>query len=89
MSSHAYAKETAMSEKEMLQEIERLRRELAEANESRNRLREMICAILPVDPPDVTEKLVLEMMQQPAQGIEDIIADLRRDEPPQGHQIPA
>jgi hypothetical protein len=78
-----------MSEQEMLAEIDRLRRELAEATESRNRLRELVCAILPVDPPDVTEKLVLEMMQQPAQGIDDIIADLRRDEPPHGRQIPA
>jgi hypothetical protein len=81
MSSHAYAKETAMSEQEMLQEIERLRRELADMTKSRDRLREMIYAIVPLDSPDVTEELILEMMQQPAQGIDDIIADLRSSTP--------
>ncbi len=79
-----------MNEQEMQQEIERLRRELADVTKSRDRLREMICDILPMDSPEVTEALVLEMMEQPAQGIEDIIAELRRDEPPQqGRQIPA
>ena len=66
-----------MSEQEMLNEIERLRGELETANKSRERLREMLCLVLPVDPPEVTEKLVLEMLQQPVYGIEDIIADLR------------
>jgi hypothetical protein len=70
-----------MSEQEMMNEIERLTRELEAANKSRDRLREMLCVILPMDSPEVTEKLVLEMMQQPVHGIEDIIADLLREEP--------
>jgi hypothetical protein len=70
-----------MDEQEVRQEIERLRRELADVTKSRDRLREMICDILPVDSPEVMEALVLEMMAQPARGIEDIIADLRRGEP--------
>jgi endonuclease YncB( thermonuclease family) len=79
-----------MSEKEMLEKIERLQRELAEANKSRDRLREMLCAVFPVDSPDVMEAMVVEMMQHPMQGIDDIIEELQRDEPPgQNRQIPA
>jgi hypothetical protein len=79
-----------MTEQQLLQENERLRRELAEANKSRERLREMLCAFFPLDPPDVLEKQVLEMMQQPMHGIEDIIAELHCDEPPEkNRQIPA
>ena len=81
-----------MSERELLEENERLRRELADMTKSRERLREMVCALFPVDPPEVTEKLVLEMMQQPLCGIEDIIEDLLRDNPSdsrEGRQIPA
>ncbi len=79
-----------MSEHEMLQEIERLQRELAGANKSRERLREMVCAFFPIDAPDVMEKQVLEMMRQPMHGIDDIIEELQRDGPPeQNRQIPA
>jgi hypothetical protein len=70
-----------MSEQELLQENERLRRELEAANKSRERLREIVCALLPVDPPEVMERQVQEMMQGAVYGIEDIIADLLQKEP--------
>jgi hypothetical protein len=81
-----------MSEQEMMQEIERLRRELETANRSRERLREIVCAILPLDPLQVMEKQIQKMMQGPVFGIEDIIADLRQDvaeTPPTDHPISA
>jgi len=81
-----------MTEPEMREEIERLRRELAIANTSRERLREMLCMVLAVPPPDIMEKEIEEMMKQPMFGIEDIIEELRRDGPDgwtEGHPIPA
>ena len=81
-----------MNEQELRDENERLRRGLAEATKSRDRLREMICAILPVEPPDVIEKEIEEMMSKPARGIDDIIEELRRGEvlcPQKKEQIPA
>ena len=81
-----------MNEQELREENERLRRELAEVTKSRERLREIVCAITPVDPSDVMESMVQEMMQRPVHGIDDIIEDLRRDQPgasKTGKQIPA
>jgi hypothetical protein len=79
-----------MTEREMKDEIERLRAELAEANKSRERLREMICAILPVAPPEVMEREIEEMMRNPPSDITDIIADMMSDRSEgEGRQIPA
>lgn len=81
-----------MNENEMREEIERLRRELDAANKSRERLREMVFAFFPIDPPEVMEKRVEEMMQQPMKGIDDIITELmadERDSTQNGQSIPA
>jgi DNA repair exonuclease SbcCD ATPase subunit len=81
-----------MIEQELRNENERLRRELAEAAKSRERLREMVCALMPVDSPDVLEKQIQEMMKLPVHGIDDIIEELSRDErssPQKSRPIPA
>lgn len=81
-----------MTEQELRDENERLRRELETANKSRERLRAMICTILPVDSPELMEKQIQEMMKQPMVGIDDIVEELLREElgnPQKNQQIPA
>ena len=77
-----------MTLQELRDENERLRRELEMVNKSCGRLREMICAILPVDPPELMEKQIQDMMKQPVTGIDDIVEELLRSEPgnPQKNQ---
>ena len=69
-------------------DIERLRQELAVAKSERTWVHRIVCRLLPIDDPDVVEKQVLEMMQQPRYGIEDIIQELLADDQP-SNQIPA
>jgi hypothetical protein len=81
-----------MNEQELREENERLHRELAEKTKSRERLRELVCALMPVNSPDVMEKQVQEMMKLPVHGIDDIIEELWRDDRDAAHQnqpIPA
>ena len=81
-----------MTEQEMVQEIDRLRRELAETRKERDYFHKVICHSIPVDPPEVMEEKIREMMKHPMYTIDDIIQDLLndgRDTLPPNNQIPA
>ena len=62
-----------MSEKEMAQEIERLRHELVEVTRSRDRLREMICKLWPV--PEITPE-EFERMLKNARPVDEVLRDI-------------
>lgn len=80
-----------MNEKEMREEIDRLRLELEIANKSREQLRAIISMFVPREPPEEIEKQLEEAMKRRGRGpgIQEIIDDLLRDEPRQDQQIPA
>lgn len=70
-----------MTEQEMLQEIERLRRELADVQKDRNQLHKTLCSILPVEETEITPKQFEELRKSardPAEVLRDLFpADLR------------
>lgn len=70
-----------MSEQEMLQEIERLRRELAKVREDRNHLHKTLCQMLPVEEIQLTEEDLRKMREEGA-TIVDLLHDPRFDEIP-------
>lgn len=53
-----------MSEQEMLQEIERLRRELAKVREDRNHLHKALCQMLPFEEIQWTAEEMREMLEK-------------------------
>ena len=68
-----------MNEKEMLQEIDRLRRELAEVREDRNNLHKMLCRMIPVEEIQLTEEDLRKMREEDV-TIVDLLRDPRFDD---------
>ena len=64
-----------MNEQEMRQEIERLRRELAEVREDRNNLHKMLCSMIPVDRTEITQE-EFERAIQNAKTVDELFRDL-------------
>jgi hypothetical protein len=64
-----------MSEQEMLQEINRLRRELAEVREDRNSLHKTLCGMLPVDRTEITPE-EFEEIRRRARPVDEVLRDL-------------
>lgn len=64
-----------MNEQEMQQEIERLRRELADVREDRNSLHQMLCSMIPVEEMDMTPEQFEEIRNR-ARPVDEVLRDL-------------
>ena len=74
-----------MSEQEMLNEIDRLRQELAVMTRSRERLMKWLCQALRFETdPEVLEREIKEMEYLPPRDVNDVLRDLL---PPDMHYL--
>lgn len=64
-----------MSQQEMQQEIERLRRELANVREDRNQLHKMLCSMIPIDRTEITPEEFAELVKN-AKPVDELMRDL-------------
>ena len=64
-----------MKEQEMLNEIERLHRELAEVREERNNLYKMLCDMIPIDRTEITPEQFNQIIKN-ARSINDVLRDI-------------
>jgi hypothetical protein len=64
-----------MTEQEMLQEIDRLRRELAQVREDRNNLHKMLCTMIPIDRTEITPE-EFDKLIKTAKNVDDLLRDI-------------
>ena len=72
-----------MNDREMLLEIERLRRELAAVREDRNSLHKMLCSMIPVEETEITPEQ-FEEIKRNARDVGEVLRDLF---PPDLHHL--
>ncbi|MBI2808155.1 MAG: hypothetical protein HYX68_24480 [Planctomycetes bacterium] len=72
-----------MNEQEMREEIERLRRELAEVRADRNSLHKIVCSMIPVEEMDMTPEQ-FETIKNAARPVSEVLRDLL---PPTLHHL--
>jgi hypothetical protein len=64
-----------MNEQEMREEIDRLRRELAEVREDRNSLHKTLCSMIPIDRTEITPE-EFEALAKSARSVDELLRDI-------------
>jgi hypothetical protein len=57
-------------------QIEAITRDLARARKERRWVHKLVCGMIPIDPPEVVEAELIELMKGPWYSIDDLLTDL-------------